>query len=223
MLKYLFSFLLPVILSFTIKAQKHSFEYGLTGGVTINSASGSGVDLTKKSNFYGFSLGGQMKLNTSSQFGVRIIIEYAQLGWKFPSLTFADSVFLHPGSATFKMNYLNLPVMAEYSFGKKLKYHLDAGLFLGLLINNQIVIKLADTYPSNAGNTSFSSDSRNTFNYGFAGGMGVELPIRKNNSIHLNLRDMAGLANVNKLTGSTGTKIFLNSLSATAGITWRIK
>lgn len=220
MRKYFFLLLLPIIIPLVNQAQNHSLEYGFTGGLTINSSSGSGVEGTKQSNFTGMSIGGQVKLNTSHQFGFRMIAEFAQLGWKYPSLTFADSANLYKGSVTFKMSYFNVPIMAEFSFGRKLRYYFDGGLFVGVLLKSQNITKLPGSPTPNT--TSTSSDYRKKINYGLAGGIGLELPLSSKMNIHLSCRDMAGLANVYKQAGFPGTKIILNSLSVNTGIAWRI-
>ena len=220
--KHLLLIILALILALTNQAQKRLIEYGFTGGLTTNSASGSGVANMAQRNLIGFSMGGQIKINTSNNFGIRMILEYAQLGWVNQNLTFPDSSF-STGTVTFRMNYLNLPVMTEYSFGHKLKCNLEAGLFVGLLLTNQVITNLKGTFPPYRTTiTKYSSDYRKSVNYGFAGGIGFELPVHSRTSIHLNFRDMEGLANVYKQAAFPDTKIFLHSLSITAGINWRI-
>lgn len=205
------------------KSQNKTLEYGVHAGPNLNSVHGTAFNKHYKHSLFGFNVGGHIKLNTSKRFGIKATLQYEQNGWAYRSLTFQNNsgTTLGKGDVLFKLNYLTLPVLAEYSFGSKITINTSAGVFFGVLLNNQIITKIKEPEPPNERTTTKSkSDYRKSANSGISFGCGVQVPFSPKLKIAVNVHDNYGLLNINKSTGSsTNTTIKTNSLSLAFGIT----
>jgi opacity protein-like surface antigen len=206
------------------QGQTRSLEYGFSAGMNINSASGSAVNKTYSEPLLGFNVGGHIKLNTSKRFGIKAILRYEQQGWAYRSLTFENNTgtTIGKGDVLFKLNYLNLPLLAEYSFGNKLKFTLGGGLFVGFLLNNQIITKINEPVaPNPVTITKNRSDFRKATNFGLSFSAGVQIPVSHGIQLSFNLHENYGLQNINKSQGLTNTTIKTNTLAINAGVVFK--
>jgi len=104
--------------------QKAKIEYGFQSGLNISTAYGRNILKEHKAPLTGLHIGGHIKINKTENWGFKLIMSYDQIGWKYTSLTFesnSSSTGLVTVDVIIKLNYLNMPVLAEYSFGKKVK------------------------------------------------------------------------------------------------------
>lgn len=206
------------------QSQTRSIEYGFAAGININSASGSAVNKTYNEPLLGFNVGGHVKLNTSKRFGIKAILRYEQHGWAYRSLTFEDitGTTLSKGDVLFKMNYLNLPLLAEYSFGNKLKFTLGGGLFVGFLLNNEVTTKINQPItPNPVTITQYRSDGIKSTNFGLSFSAGVQVPFSSKIQLAFSLHESYGLQNINKSQGLTRTTVKTNTLAINAGVVFR--
>jgi outer membrane protein with beta-barrel domain len=226
MKKHFFLTIVSITFFLFSKSQNNVFEYGLHGGLNLNNAYGTAINKDYRHFLLGFNLGGHIKINTSSRFGVKAILQYEQNGWTYRSLTFENNsgTAIGKGDALFKLNYLTLPVLAEYSFGNKVKVNTNAGVFFGVLLNNQIITKIKEPVPPNENTTTKSkSDYRKATNFGISFGTGVQVPFSSKLGLDVNILDNYGLLNINKPTGSsTSSTIKTNSLSLSFGIVFTL-
>jgi opacity protein-like surface antigen len=222
MKKHFFLTVISITFFLFSKSQNKAFEYGLHGGLNLNSAYGTAINKDYKHFLLEFNVGGHIKINTSNRFGIKAILQYEQNGWAYRSLTFENNsgTALGKGDVLFKLNYLTLPVLAEYSFGNKVKVITSAGVFFRVLLNNQIITKIKEPVPPNESTTTKSkSDYRKSTNFGIPFGAGVQVPFSSKLKLDVNILDNYGLLNINKPTGSsTNTTIKTNSLSLSFGI-----
>ncbi len=206
------------------QGQTRSIEYGFAAGININSAYGSAVNKTYSEPLLGFNVGGHLKFNTSPRFGIKAILRYEQQGWAYRSLTFEDNTgtTIGKGDVLFKLNYLSLPVLAEYSFGNKLKFTLGGGLFVGFLLNNQIITKINEPVaPNPVSITKSRSDARKATNFGLSFSAGIQIPLSTKVQLAFNLHENYGLENINKSQGLNNTTLKTNSLGINAGVVFR--
>jgi hypothetical protein len=212
-----------LILFFHGKSQINSLEYGFHGGINLNSASGTAVNQEYKNTLLGFNIGGHFKINTSNRFGIKAILQYDQNGWAYRSLTFEDNTgtIIGMGDVLFKLNYLNLPILAEYSFGNKITFNTAAGLFLGILLNNQIITKVNEPIaPNPVTTTKTSSDFRKSGNFGISLSAGIQIPISAKTKLVFNIHDNYGLSNIYEAQGSSGNTLKTNSFALISGFTF---
>ena len=227
MTKQLLSSFLFIILFLSGKSQTSQFEYGFQGGLNINSISGNAISKDHRGAITGLSIGGHFKLNTSDHFGIKMLISYDENGYALRSL-FLDNSSSPSGQPLIKvdflkrLNFLNVPIVAEYSFGNKIRMNLDAGVFMGFLLNSILITKYKDPVP--AGQPSeirTSSKGNQTFNYGLSVGFGIQYPIAPKIKLDLDLRNHTGLANLIK-ESSTNSKMETNCFAILAGISFEL-
>jgi opacity protein-like surface antigen len=201
-------------------AQSNTYEYGLHGGININSAFGSSINAAYKGTLPGLSLGAHVKINTSTHFGIKASIDYDQQGWAYRSLAFEDmtGTTFAKGDVLRKLNYLNVPIVAEYTVGKKVKFKANAGAFFGLLLSNQIVTQITDPFPPNTESTTRSKSQQNiqATNFGLSAGAGLQIPISKKMKLDIDLRNHYGLSNIYKKENA----LRLNTFSILLGLTF---
>ena len=100
---------------------------------------------------------------------------------------------LGTGDLLEKLNYLNLPVVAEYSFGKKIKFKVDAGFFAGYLLKATAVQKIKEPVASTH---TFTLTNRKSINFGVSAGAGLQISLTSKIKLDLGIRDNLGLANI---------------------------
>ncbi|HSK12261.1 MAG TPA: outer membrane beta-barrel protein, partial [Phnomibacter sp.] len=148
MKQILFSLIL-ISLILVSKGQKAKIEYGFQSGSNISTAYGNGISKDYRSPLTGLHVGGQLKIFTANNWGFKFLMSYDQIGWKYKSILIENSAGtgLVNADISSTLNYLNMPVLAEYSFGKKIKINVDGGFFLGILLNNKIITQLKQPIP----------------------------------------------------------------------------
>jgi outer membrane protein with beta-barrel domain len=215
---FLFSSIL-VVLFFPAIAQEKSIEYGFHGGINFNSSHGGSLVNGKSTTAIGYNAGSHIKLRLTSHFAVKGILQYEQIGWAYRSLTFENSsgTGLANGDVTYKLSYLNLPLLAEYEFGQKIKFNSSAGLFFGTLLKNQLITNI-----EGQATTKSSSKNLSVFNYGVSFGIGTQIPIARKIKLNFDLRNNLGLANLNKSSISSQSTQKTNSLSISSGLSFRL-
>lgn len=94
------------------------------------------------------------------------------------------------------LDYLEIPVMARYTFGSKLKFFVNAGPYLGYLVrakaktsgSSNVYLDAAGTEQVTQEPVSFDAetdvkDSIRPFNFGLAGGVGMTYPLGRGDLI----------------------------------------
>ena len=207
------------------KGQKAKIEYGFQSGLNISTAYGDGISKDYRSPLTGLHVGGHMKINKAEHWGFKFLLSYDKIGWTYKSLVIENNAGtgLVNADILFKLDYLNLPVLAEYSFGKKVKINFDGGPFIGVLLNNKIVTKLKQPIPPNQeASTQSSSDNRKTTNFGLSLGSGIQIPIASKLKLDFNFRNNIGISNIYKSRSADVSKIKTNTFSISAGLTFEM-
>ncbi len=222
-MKQLLFTLIIINLSLLSKGQKAKIEYGFQSGLNISTAYGDGISKDYSSSLTGLHIGGHLKIKKTENLGFKVLMAYDEIGWKYESVGFEGSMGnpFNYADIIFKHNYLNMPVLAEYSFGKKVKVHVDGGLFLGILLNNKIIIQYKDPIPPNQEPVS-SSDYRKKTNYGLSLGAGIQIPVASKLKLDFDLRNSLGLANIYKSQTSNVGNIKTNAFTISAGLTFEL-
>lgn len=200
-------------------AQKHTWEYGLQTGVNINSARGNGVNSSSKSTLTGFAIGGHMQYMLNQHVGIKAGLQFDQLGWSYRSLTLygsGTSIF-STADALFRLNYLDLPVTAQYTSGKKIRFTSGAGIFVGTLLSSQFILKTKTPDP---GTVKSKHEGTKTFNLGLAANAGIQIPLLHKLKLDIVIHNNLGLLNTHKRINDNSTSIRSNTFSFLAGLTW---
>ena len=164
--------------------QRHNFAVGVNGGINLNSVSFS--PSVKQKNLMGINGGVTARYISEKYFsmicGAQIELNFSQHGWDeyyedYPTLSYTRT-----------MNYVEIPFLAHLAFGKErgLQFFVNAGPQIGLLISesesmeNIDMNKLTDTQKA-----VYGDKIQNKFDYGIAGGGGIEFRTKKAGSFLL--------------------------------------
>jgi opacity protein-like surface antigen len=193
-------------------------ELGFQSGVNLSSPYGDNISKEQTGILAGLHIGGHVKINITSHFGVKAILAYDQIGASYSPLMLENSTGtgIVKGKLVSKLNYLNLPLLAEYSFGNKVKFNVNAGAFAGLLLKYTLITKTEE--PGVSANRT-SPDTRKSTNFGASAGAGIQLPITSSMKLDLGIQDNLGLSNTYNDGGTTK----INSIAFTGGLTFVIK
>lgn len=162
---------------------RQNFALGVNGGINLNSVSFS--PSVKQKNQMGIT-GGVTARYISEQYfkmicGAQIEVNFSQHGWDeyykdYPNLGYTRT-----------MNYVEIPFLAHLAFGKErgMQFFIHAGPQIGFFLNDKYTItgdwsELANT---NIVTEQHDKSVDNKFDYGIAGGAGVELRTKAGNFI----------------------------------------
>ncbi len=153
--------------------QRHNFALGINGGVNLSSV--SFMPKVKQKNLMGITGGLTMRYICEKYFsmicGAQLEVNFSQHGWNEYYEDYPDLQY------TRKMNYVEIPFLAHLAFGKErgVQFFFHAGPQIGLF--------LSDSYTQSGNWDDFTGlvqeqhDKKvdNRFDYGIAGGAGMEI------------------------------------------------
>lgn len=146
----------------------------------------------------GFTAGICMRYTEENHFGLVAELNFTQRGW---AEEFAPEIGL---SYSRHFSYVQLPVMTQIFFGnEKWRYFINLGPEVGLMVSDKISanfnykdISQVPDFPANHRYNQLDMRVARKFDYGIAGGMGVEMRLKKKHSVIIEGRFYYGLANV---------------------------
>ncbi|GCB33767.1 hypothetical protein KGMB02408_07120 [Bacteroides faecalis] len=166
---------------------RHNFSVGFNGGVNLNSA--SFTPTIKQNSLMGITGGLTARYISEKYFamicGAQVELNFSQRGW--------DELFEIAGengepvkdtsrAYTRKLNYIDIPFLAHLAFGneKGLQFFLNLGPQIGFLIGESEKTTNIDMNSlTNTQKAVYGGKLDNKFDYGIAGGGGVELRTKK--------------------------------------------
>lgn len=162
---------------------RQNFALGVNGGINLNSVSFS--PSVKQKNLMGITGGVTARYISERYFkmicGAQIEVNFSQHGWDeyykdYPNLGYTRT-----------MNYVEIPFLAHLAFGKErgMQFFIHAGPQIGFFLSDKYTItgdwnELANT---NIVTEQHDKSVDNKFDYGIAGGAGVELRTKAGNFI----------------------------------------
>lgn len=176
---------------------RSNFSVGVNGGVNLNST--SFTPTIKQNSLLGTTGGLTARFISEKYFamicGAQVELNFSQRGWDqlFETVTMNDKGYEETvkdptKTYTRKMTYIDIPFLAHLAFGKErgLQFFIHAGPQISFLISESETIKGIDM--NNLTDTQkalYSVKTQNKFDYGIAGGGGVELRTKKAGSFLL--------------------------------------
>lgn len=163
-----------LLLFFTVSAQEQKTGYentitpkfGVKGGLNLANLY---VDNVKDENMKtGFNAGVYAKIPFAKGFSIQPELLYSGKGAK---LTY-DNILLGTGEYRFNLNYVDLPVLAVVNIAKNLNLH--AGPYVSYLVSADVT-RLNSASGSVDKIKNLKTDDFNRFDYGLAGGLGLDV------------------------------------------------
>lgn len=220
---------------------------GVHGGLSIPDLSGGGGNQLS-SNYtsrLAANFGLQAEWHVYHRFSLQAELNFAGQGGQrnglqpITNLPPAYSQMLPPGTYLYAnfdnkavLNYLELPILAKFTWGRTLQFYADAGFYAGYLLHAEEKTKgtsviyeddkgqyplTVQGYPVPAQDFTANTDvtsSIKRFNVGVTGGVGLALPMDARNKVFFDARFEYGFINIQKYSadGSNNTGNVLLSL-----------
>ncbi|MFD2870947.1 porin family protein [Mucilaginibacter ximonensis] len=132
----------------------------------------------------GLNAGIAVDHNFSRDWGISVGLNYQQKGWGNGFVILPDNSEID--GVNYKLNYLTVPVLAKWHFGRTNNWYVDLGPYVGFLLS-----------ASESSNTVFDAKSYfNNVDGGLALGIGVKIPINRYSHFFIEYAAQAGVANV---------------------------
>ncbi|WP_293310607.1 porin family protein [Pedobacter sp. UBA5917] len=183
-MRKLLTLLLLSGLGVTAHAQeKNSFEVGLHVG--YNAATVSANNQTSNDFRNGFNVTAIGDYFFSDRWSIKAKIGYDQKGWDNGYLTNLDNG--QSFVTDYHINYLTIPIMANWHFGKKRNWYLNFGPYFGILLN--------------ATETKFNTDLKEFIHnrdIGIDLGIGVKVPLTSKLRVMFEVDGQSGITDMFK-------------------------
>lgn len=170
-------------ISSNLSAQKKGdVEFGVNIGFNSSSVSDSQYSYDSST---GLNVGGSLDYYFSNTWSLKVKMIYDQKGWDNGEILNLDDGQYYP--TDYNLDYLTIPVMANWHFGNKKEWYLNFGPYLGFLLS--------------AKDTQFDADMKKFFNttdFGLAAGIGVKIPISNKLKFFAEIEGQGGFTDINK-------------------------
>ena len=178
--------------------EKGDTEFGITVGLNTSyvsdNFSGENTDATA-----GFNAGVSGDFYFSNRWSLKVKALYEQKGWGNGFITDDQGNALD--GVDFKLNYITIPVLANWHFGMHRNWYLDFGPYVGILTS------------AKAGGFDVK-DSFNTTDVGFRVDLGVKFPIADRTKLFIEIGGQGGGTNIFK----EGTSVQNETSSLNVGL-----
>lgn len=180
-----------------VKAQeKGNFEFGFGPGLNMSSISDSNYDSETS---YSFNIAGSAEYYFSSSWGIKAKVIYDRKGWDRDYIVdqYGDAI-----PTDFNVNYLTVPVMANWHFGRTDNWYLNFGPYVGFLLSAEDTTLGTDV-----------SDAFNSTDAGLALGIGVKIPLTDTLRLFIEYEGQGGMSDIfkeNEDTRITNSKSAFN-------------
>lgn len=188
-MKKLFTTLFAVlgIYTFAHAQQSKGVEFGI--GVGYNGATVSDNSNNSTKSKSGFNVALSADNYFSDRWSLKVKAVYDQKGWGGGFVQVGPTVYT---DVDYKLNYITVPVMANWHFGKTRNWYLNFGPYVGFLLDANVT-----KYPASI------KEGFNSVDGGLAYGIGVKLPIAEKTKFYIEFDGQNGVANLFKSTSGS--------------------
>lgn len=179
-------------------------EFGLNFGFNQAYVS-QGQSYNNSDPVNGINVGISAEYYFSDRWGIKAKAIYDQKGWGNGFLTTSDGTTLD--GVNFQLNYITVPVMANWHFARNRNWYLHFGPYVGFLMSAKETTDNIDT------KSAFSSTD-----FGFAAGIGVKIPLSNSVKLFFELEGQGGATNLTN--DNSGGTIQSERSSINIGITF---
>lgn len=167
-------------LTSAVNAQKKGdVEFGFNIGYNSSAVSDSHESSDSGS---GLNIGGSVDYYFSNSWSIKGKLIYDQKGWDNDYIEGSNGLIY---ATNFNVNYLTVPVMANWHFGNTKNWYLEFGPYVGFLLN--------------AKDTRFDTDVTDAFkstDFGLALGIGVKIPLNDQLKLFFEFEGQGGLSDI---------------------------
>lgn len=186
-------------------ANAQKAEFGIKGGLNIASQNFKGDEAPSTSSLTGVNVGFFVGIKVSEKFSIQPELLYSTQGSSFNINQLFEGDFYETEN-TFKLSYINIPVMFKYYADKK--FSLEAGPQIGFLTSSKIETKVLGQSVTQDAKALFKS-----VDFGFNIGAGYDFTKKLSASLRYNI----GLANIAETETGEDVEIKNNVFSINLG------
>jgi hypothetical protein len=166
--------------AFSGQAQtKGDVEFGVNTGYNSSSAHTRYFSADYSS---GFNLGVSAAYYIDEEWSIRARLQYDKKGWD--NDVFVDNLGTE-WISDYTLNYMTLPITANYHFGNKNNWYLNVGPYVGFLMNAE----------ESSHNTDVSNEYKST-DFGISMGIGVKIPVSNKLKLFFEIESQSGFSDI---------------------------
>jgi hypothetical protein len=168
-------------------ALAQGISFGIKGGINLSSV--TGADATGAEAYTGVAGGGYLTLSLLPSFAVQPEILYSQKGWNA-----SGDLLGVPIVGKYRVDYLEVPVLAKFSFGILVKPY--------VLVGPYFATRMTSSWEETSGGVTLSGSMDNglkSSDLGYVLGAGVSTPIK----LTFEARYSGGFSTISKSSGTT--------------------
>lgn len=191
-----------ILFSTLLLGQTNNIELGIEGGGSMVSLRGDGFLADENVNDIGFATGFSMLYHFNDHFSLKTNLFYERKGNKieyfYNELPYDDLVEIYIKDeleTKHQLDYLTLPVLARYSFGKQKNFFVNAGGYVGVLLKSAVI---SHNVPKHGRYESDITRRLSRMDFGLSTGIGGQINISNNLIMSMELRSNFGLQNIGK-------------------------
>lgn len=194
--------------------QTHKWQIGLEGGTSIFFLRGDAVPQVLEPSL-GYIGGISAQYHITPRFSLKSGIAFEKKQMKIEA-SITDSVGAFAGTLQINLNfyYYNFPLLAQLTFGNEIQFFVNAGPYLGQLIQQTNITEARDSQPEMR--VEFT-ESYKDIDLGLAAGCGVAMSLGDRIFLNLEIRDNLGLYDIDAFNGEIRT----NSLYGMMGLFYK--
>jgi opacity protein-like surface antigen len=156
----------------------------------------------------GVNIGFSAEHYFSDRWSIKGKLIYDQKGWGNGYITADDGTVFN--GVDFQLNYLTVPIMANWHFGRSRNWYLNFGPYAGFLLSAKETTDNIDV-----------KDAFNTTDFGLALGIGVRFPIADNVKLFIEGDGQGGISNIFK--DNAGSSIQNSRSSLNIGVAFALR
>lgn len=207
--------ILTLSVTTSLKAQNSLVDFGIEGGPNLSTLTGQTTFNTKFDPKIFASAGFIFQYNTKKFLSFKTGVSYQQKGYQMKDISFTDVAGnIDKGKAISHFDYLTLPILVKATFGKKINFFVNAGPYVGYLLNTTNRLKL-----ENSDNKQTVTNSYKRWDFGVSAGIGIGVPINDYWVVSAEIRNYTGLTNISTFAN---TNLKTNTTDLRLGVVYRM-
>ncbi len=179
-----FIIVLLIVLSLCTTAfsqTKGKVEFGINAG--YNAATVTAGENTNSKYRSGFNAGVSADYYFSDRWSIKGKLNYDQKGWNNGFVQMGNSTY----TTDFHLDYLTIPVMANWHFGRTRNWYLNFGPYAGILLS-----------ASETANDMDLKEGFSSVDFGLDLGIGVKIPVSERTKFFIELNGQSGFSDLIK-------------------------